>query len=391
MNIIKNNVAVPGSFSPAASHTIEPRDLLSESAIVYCEKNFGSMDGKTANGLVRFSQKYRITAVVDSEKAGQDAGEVLDGKANGIPICRNLAEALLLQESPSQNFIIGMAPAGGMLSVEDRAVMFQAMEQGMHLVNGLHEFLSEDKIFVDKAQSCNVQIFDIRKPKKPKDLTLFDGSIFDVKCPRIAVLGTDTAIGKRTTATILAQTLQAIGLNAVLIGTGQTSRIQGFRYGVAIDAIPAQFAAGEIEAQVVAAYKNENPDVLIIEGQGALSHPAYSSSSLIIRGTRPDAIILQHAPMRKMRGDFPRFAMPTVESEIHLLETFSEVKVIGITLNHEEMSDNDLDDVTKLYEDQYGLLTTDATKHDPEKLVRMVLSAFPALEKSPVESLVAHA
>ena len=391
MSILKNNVAVPGSFTPAASHTTEPSGLLSESAIVYCENHFGSMDGKTANGLVRFSQKYRITAVVDSEKAGQDAGEVLDGKSNGIPICRDMAEALLLQGSPPQNFIIGMAPAGGMLSVEDRAVMFQAMEQGMNLVNGLHEFLSEDESFVGKALSCNVQIFDVRKPKKPKDLTLFDGSIFGVKCPRIAVLGTDTAIGKRTTATILAQTLQAIGLNAVLIGTGQTSRIQGFSYGVAIDAIPAQFAAGEIEAQVVAAYKNENPDVMIIEGQGALSHPAYSSSSLIIRGTRPDAIILQHAPMRKMRGDFPRFAMPTVESEIHLLETFSEAKVIGITLNHEEMSDNDLDEVTKLYEAKYGLLTTDATKHDPEKLVRMVLSAFPALEQNSVESRVAHA
>ena len=261
----------------------------------------------------------------------------------------------------------------------------------MSVVNGLHEFLSEDDSFVEKALSCNVEIFDIRKPKKPKDLILFDGGIFNVKCPKVAVLGTDTAIGKRTTATILTQSLQKLGFNAIMIGTGQTSLIQGTRYGVAIDAIPAQFAAGEIEAQMVAAYENENPDILIIEGQGALSHPAYSSSSLIIRGTRPDAIILQHAPKRKMRGDFPTFAMPTVESEIHLLQTFAEVDVIGITLNHEDMSDKDIDDAIDLYEIKYGLPTTDATTKDSEKLVHMVLAAFPGLEEKNAASQVAHA
>lgn len=385
------NIVVPEKTPRIMS--AEPRSFgfQPEPAVVYCEKSFGSMDGKTANGLVRFSQKYNIVAVVDSEKAGMDAGEVLDGLTNGIPICKTLSEALGQLEIPPLHFIIGMAPLTGMLSEADRTVLFQAMEQGMNIVNGLHEFLTEDEYFVQKALSCDVHISDIRKPRNSKELHLFNGEVFNIKCPKIAVLGTDTAIGKRTTATILTQALQELGLNAVMIGTGQTSLIQGSRYGVAIDAIPAQFAAGEVEAQMVAAYKNEKPDILIVEGQGALSHPAYSSSSLIIRGSRPDAIILQHAPMRKMRGDFPTFAMPTVESEIHLLQTFSEVEVIGITLNHEDMSDKDIDDVIVSYENKYGLPTTDATKKKPDTLVNMVLSTFPSLEQKLGERSRIHA
>lgn len=385
------NVELSKNACSSGSTDWKPKSSQSESAIIYCEKSFGSMDGKTANGLVRFSQKFNIVAVIDSDEAGQDAGEVLDGKTKGIPIYADLSEALRRLDNPPQYFIIGMAPLDGMLSKADRAVMFQAMEQGMHLVNGLHEFLSYDESFVRKARTCDVKIFDIREPKKPKDLNLFSGRIFDVKCPKIAVLGTDTAIGKRTTATILTQTLNKLGLNTVLVGTGQTSLIQGARYGVAIDAIPAQFVAGELEAAVVTAYENETPDLLVIEGQGALSHPAYSSSCFIIRGACPDAIILQHAPKRKMRGDFPKLAMPTVESEIHLLQTFSNASVIGITLNHENMTEQDIDDVIARYENDYGLCTTDALRKDPNKLVNMVLSAFPKLARKLEISLKDHA
>ena len=108
---------------------------------------------------------------------------------------------------------------------------------------------------------------------------MFSGKIASVTCPRIAVLGTDSAIGKRTTATILARALNERGIKAVMVGTGQTSIIQGARYGVALDAIPCQFGSGEMEATVVEAFEGENPDVIVIEGQGALSHPAYVSST----------------------------------------------------------------------------------------------------------------
>lgn len=353
-----------------------------ESAVVYCEGHFGGMDGKTANGLVRHSEKYRIVAIIDSRMAGQDAGQVLEGQANGIPICRDLTQAVALQKSTPKHFIFGMAPLGGVYSDPERKILFQAMESGMHLVNGLHEFLTDDESFVQKAQSCGVRISDIRKPKATKELRVFSGSIFAVKCPRIAVLGTDSAIGKRTTATLLTQALRASGLNAVLVATGQTGLIQGAKYGVALDAIPEQFISGEMEAAVVAAYQGEAPDLLLIEGQGALSHPAYLSSCFIIRGSRPDAIILQHAPSRKMLGDYPQLPMPTVESEIELLQTFSGTKVIAIAINHEQMTTQEVDATIELYQQKHGIAATDVLASGAEKLVEAILLAFPQLQRT---------
>lgn len=351
------------------------------SAVVYCEGHFGSMDGKTANGLVRHSGKYRVVAIIDSDKAGQDAGQVLSGKANGIPICRDLAQALAGQASPPSYFIFGMAPLGGVFSDQQRQIMFQAMENGMHLVNGLHEFLNDSEAFVGKARACDVSIFDIRKPKATKDLRVFSGEILAVKCPKVAVLGTDSAIGKRTTSTILTRALRDFGLNAVMVATGQTGLIQGAKYGVALDSIPEQFITGEMEAAVVAAYRGENPDLLIIEGQGALSHPAYLSSCFIIRGARPDAIILQHAPARKMLGDYPQLPMPTVESEIELLETFSSSKVLAIAINHEQMTEREVDATVARYERRHGIAATDVLSGGPAKLMQAILSAFPDLQR----------
>jgi uncharacterized NAD-dependent epimerase/dehydratase family protein len=355
-------------------------NIQTEPAIVYCEKQFGKMDGKTANGLVRFSLRYSIVGVIDGDKAGQDAGEVLDGKKNGIPIYRDLSQALEQQNVTPKYFIYGMAPLDGLLSKLEGQVIFHAMEKGMDIVNGLHEFLTDDESFVRKAQTCDVRIVDIRKPKQKKDLSLFSGRIFDVKCPKIAILGTDSAIGKRTTATMLTRALSNAGLKAIMVATGQTALIQGARYGVALDAIPEQYVSGEMEAAVVEAYELEQPDVLIIEGQGALSHPAYLSSCFIIRGSRPDAIILQHAPGREMLGDYPKLPMPSIESEIKLVESFSGSKIIGIAINHENLTDDDVSDVVGHYESKFGVAATDVLTKGSSKLVEKILSTFPELE-----------
>jgi uncharacterized NAD-dependent epimerase/dehydratase family protein len=170
-------------------------------------------------------------------------------------------------------------------------------------------------------------------------------------------------------------------VKAVLVGTGQTGLIQGARYGVALDAVPSQFCSGELEATIVEAFEGENPDVIIIEGQGALSHPAFSTSSLIIRGSRPDGVVLQHAPGRTNRCDFPQMAMPTPASEINLIQTFADTKVIGLTINHENMSDAEVSVAITRYESQLGIPATDALNQPPEHLVEMVLAAFPELEE----------
>lgn len=350
-------------------------------AIVYCEANFGALDGKTANGLVRHSEKYRILSVIDSEKAGQDAGMVLDEKPNAIPVCRDLADALAQAGFVPDYFIFGMAPASGMLSGPERRLVLEAIGLGMNIVNGLHEFLNEDPEFSAASAAHNVTILDVRKPRAKKDLRMFSGRIAEVTCPRIAVLGTDGAIGKRTTATILTRALNDHGLKAVMIGTGQTGLIQGARYGIALDAIPSQFCSGEMEATVVEAFEAENPDVIIVEGQGALSHPAYLTSTFILRGSCPDGVVLQHAPGRSHLGDFPEMVMPTLESEINLIQTFADTRVIGITINHENMTDAEIDAAIVRYTHERAIPTTDALTRPPERLVDMVLSAFPELNK----------
>lgn len=357
-------------------------------AIVYCEANFGAIDGKTANGLVRHSEKYEILSVIDSEKAGLDAGVVLGDGPNSIPICRDLGDALAHAGGVPDTLIFGMAPASGMLSNHERNLLLEAMRLGMNLVSGLHEFLSDDPEFRALSAARNVEILDVRKPRSKKDLRMFSGRIAEVTCPRIAVLGTDCAIGKRTTATILTRALNESGVKAVMVGTGQTGLIQGARYGLALDAVPSQFCAGEMEAAVIEAFEGENPDVIVIEGQGALSHPAFSTSSFILRGSCPDGVVLQHAPGRAHRCDFPEMAMPTPASEIHLIQTFADTRVIGLTINHEKMSDVEVTAAIEGYEDELGIPTTDALQRSPERLVEMVLRAFPVLEEKLAASVM---
>ena len=296
-------------------------------------------------------------------------------------MCRDLADALAHAGGIPDYFIFGVAPSSGMLSEQERSVVLEAIAHGMNVVNGLHEFLNDDPEFVAAAMAANVEILDVRRPRPKKDLRMFTGRIAAVTCPRIAVLGTDGAIGKRTTATVLTSALNARGVRAVLVGTGQTGLIQGARHGIALDAIPSQFCSGEMEAAVIEAFEQERPDVIIIEGQGALSHPAYLTSTFILRGSRPDGVVLQHAPARTHLGDFDAFPMPTPEAEIDLIETFADTKVIGVTINHENMTDAEVTAAIARYESRLGIPATDALTRPTERLVEMVLTAFPQLEE----------
>lgn len=369
--------------------TSKPFDLLftqvnpiTPTAIIYCEGQFGNIDGKTANGLIRHSHNYRILSVIDSTKAGLDSGEVLGDEKNGIPIVSDIKEAIVLAKDLPDYFIFGIAPSNGILTDLEKEIMLYAMSLHMSIVSGVHEFLSEDTKFITASKNYNVHVIDVRKPKVKKELQSFSGKIHNVLCPRIAVMGTDCAIGKRTTATILTKTLQEKGLKVIMIATGQTGIIQGAPYSVALDAVPSQFCAGELEAVIVEAYEKENPDLIIIEGQGALSHPAFSTSAFILRGSCPVGVILQHAPKRLHRSDFPEMLMPSVISEIELIELFSNTSVIGLTLNHEGMSQKEITAVIEEYSEQLNIPVTDALNQPTDDFLKMMLIIFPNLEKN---------
>ena len=380
--------AIPELRAHPEASTDLPLELPTGStAVVYCEGQFGEQDGKTANGLVRHSEKYDVLSVIDSTQAGVDAGMFLDGAPAGIPVLSCLTEAIAHAGHVPDYLICGVAPADGLLSDAQRVVLLDGISRGMHIINGLHEFLNDDAEFVAAGLLANVTITDVRRPKAKKDLKLFSGRIFDVTCPRIAVLGTDGAVGKRTTATLVVKALQARGVNAVMVGTGQTTLIQGGKYGVALDALVPQFCSGEVEDRVVAAFEGEDPDVIVVEGQGALSHPAYLTSAHILRGSQPAGVIVQHAPRREVLGDFPMVAMPTAASEVALIEAFADTKVIGITINHELM---DADEITASIEDhrlELGLPVTDPLTRPLDELADMVLAAFPSLRERSTATL----
>lgn len=180
----------------------------------------------------------------------------------------------------------------------------------------------------------------------------------------------------------LARALNARGIKTVLVGTGQTGLMQGAKYGLAMDAVPPQFCCGELEGAIVDASEAEQPDVILIEGQGALSHPAFCTSAFILRGSQPDAVILQHAPKRAHRCDFHNMPMPKPASEIALIEAFADTKVIGVTLNHEGMSEAEITDTIAAQSQMLGLPVTDVLSRPASHLLAMVVAAYPVLHQS---------
>jgi len=356
--------------------------IMNETALVYCENQFGLVDGKTASGLVRHSETYTVVGVIDSSLAGKDAGEELGEEKNGIPIFANLKDALSKLPEVPDCYIYGKAPLEAYISMEERNFILEAMGNGMDIINGLHQFFSEDREFVKMAARNAVHIKDIRKPPRLRDLQVFTGKRSEVTAPVVAVLGTDCACGKRTTAVELNNTLNSLGINSVLVATGQSGLMQGAMYGVAIDALVSQFVVGEIENAVVQAFHNESPDIILVEGQSAVSHPAFMGSLGILKGSKPDGVILQHPPARKSRCDFPNLKMPDVESEIKLIEAISQAKVMAITLSHEDLSDKEILGIIANYENKFQLPTTDVLSHGCQKLVQALSNQFPTLRQT---------
>ncbi|MGF1588010.1 MAG: DUF1611 domain-containing protein [Pleurocapsa sp.] len=355
--------------------------IAKKTALVYCENQFGLIDGKTAAGLVRHSQIYDIVGVIDSSLAGKDAGEQLDNKKNYIPIFDNLESALAKLPNIPDCYIYGKAPLDATIPLEERALILEAMSKGMDIINGLHQFFSEDSEFSEMAAHWGVEIQDIRKPPKLKDLHVFTGQIAKVNVPVIAVLGTDCACGKMTTAVELNKALNDSGIKSVLVATGQTGLMQGFTYGVTIDALVSQFVIGEIENAVVQAFEQESPDIILVEGQSSVSHPAFMSSVGILKGSMPDGIILQHPPGRKFRCDFPDLLMPTIVSEILLIEAISQSPVLAIALSHENLSATEMQKTIKGYEERLLLPTTDVLTYGCSKLIRALGHLLPTFER----------
>ncbi len=311
----------------------ENYDAIGGTACIITGGLLSTVHAKTAHGLIRQSDRFKIVGIIDYVSAGRDAGDVLDGKNRNIPIFKNVEELLENIESPKYA-IIGMATKGGVLPQELYPGIINCLKAGINLVNGLHEALGEIPEFKEIAAESGARIYDIRKPKPFKDLHFWTGNIKEVQSLKIGVLGTDCALGKRTTSKLLVNELKNDGFNSHMIYTGQTGWLQGGKYGFIFDSTPNDFISGELEHAVYQCWQEEKPDVMILEGQSGLRNPSGPCGSEYIISCALDGVILQHDPMRRYFKGIEDYGkeIPSVKDEIALIKMLG-ADTICITLN----------------------------------------------------------
>ena len=309
-------------------------------ALILCANGFRTDNAKTAHGLVRGGDRYRVVGIVDATCAGEDAGVVLDGVARDIPAFASLADALA--SLPRPDFaVVGVATSGGRIPPELRAEIAAAIEAGLSVVNGLHELVSDDPELEKAAERRGVRIVDVRRPRKTSELHFWTGAIRTVRAPRIAVLGTDCAVGKRTTARLLTESCRSAGIRAEMIFTGQTGWLQGGRWGFVLDATPNDFVSGELEHAIVTCASEARPDVIFLEGQSSLRNPSGPCGAELLLSAGARAVVLQHSPARlEYEGlEGMGFPLPPIEDEIDLIARYG-ARTVGVALNTHGLGDD---------------------------------------------------
>ncbi|HEY5496239.1 MAG TPA: DUF1611 domain-containing protein, partial [Candidatus Limnocylindrales bacterium] len=256
--------------------------------VILTEGEFGPHHAKTAWGVIRYGRD-EIVAILDSTIAGRNVDEWLPG--HDIPAVATLGEALAIPGRPRPNaLLIGIAPTGGRLPDEWRTVLLEAIREGLELHSGLHTLLGDDPEIAAAAASAGVRIVDYRRAPDRMDCAVGRRHLPGRRV--ILTVGTDCAIGKMSVALDLRRAALEAGDRAVFVPSGQTGMmIDG--WGVAVDRVISDFLNGTVEWLVEQG--EAMGDWIILEGQGSLDHPAYSSVTLgLIHGATPHAMVLVH-------------------------------------------------------------------------------------------------
>lgn len=335
--------------------------------------------GKTGLAFLRYWDGP-ITCVVAGDCVGESLGS-LTGIERAIPIVRTVSDAVLLYQSDT--LVIGIAPSGGELPISWYQEIEQAIKLGMNIVNGLHtSFAKESQLtqFLKEDQ----WIWDIRK--EPKTLKLGTAAASALDCLRVLAVGTDMVIGKMSTSIELYRAAQQRQLRAHFIGTGQAGiMISGD--GIPLDAVKVDFASGAVE-QIVLKYGSDK-DILFVEGQGSILHPASTATLPLIRGTQPTHLILVHKAGQSCIRTCPHIKIPPLADVIQIYESlasaggiFPAAKVAGIALNTSSLEEEEAKRAIQEVEEQVGLPCTDVVRFDGIPLLDAILSVpRPAVPK----------
>lgn len=339
-------------------------------ALVLAEGALGKDDGKTAHGLLLHSMRDEIVAVIDSRHAGKDAGQPVFRRDVGIPVVASFQEGQKLGDC--QVLYLGAAPVGGKLPQAFRETILAALDGGLTVYSGLHSFLSDDDELQAAAAKGSGKIIDVRKP--PEKLSVATGRIYDCKTPRVLVMGTDCAVGKRITVVELVKAARARGIKTGFVATGQTGCMLGPDAGAVIDRIPSDFCAGQVEKMVCDVAEQGN-ELVLLSGQGSILHPAFSGVALaILHGSLPQAVILNHNPGRTQRALFehPAYKVQDINEEIALLEQIGRTTVVGVAVNGQNV--DDIPETCRRLTKQTGLPAADPLTMDPSVLLDAALT-----------------
>jgi uncharacterized NAD-dependent epimerase/dehydratase family protein len=341
--------------------------------LILADGAFGPMTSKTANVIIRY-RPDRVVAVVDRRNAGRTVDAIL-GFGGKTPVVSSMKEGL---ELGADTILIGIAPVGGRLPEEWRRWLLEAIEVGCDIWSGLHTFLADDPVLAERARHMGTAIHDVRRP--PADLDVASGRARHLDPFIIQTVGTDCNVGKMTSQVELTRALNARGVRTRFVPTGQTGIfLEG--WGIAVDAVVADFIAGAAERITVEGSKDA--DIVMVEGQGSINHPGYSGVTLgLLHGACPDALILCHQAGRRFIGEFRQdvaFPIPSLTEYVRWYEALAApvmpTQVVGIALNTLDLNEDAARRACEAARAETGLPATDPVRFDSEPLIDAILDA----------------
>jgi uncharacterized NAD-dependent epimerase/dehydratase family protein len=320
---------------------------------------------KTAVGILRYGD-HDVVAVIDRDTAGDTVRDHV-ADVQDAPIVESMAEV-----PDCDALVIGIAPIGGAFDDSWRPDVTGALRRGCDVWAGLHYMLESDEEFARLAEEHDCELRDVRSP--PDDLSVAEGTAGEVDARVVLTVGTDCSSGKMTTAYELRDAARKRGLDAAVVPTGQTGiLISG--WGIAIDRTIADFSAGAVERLV---HEAADHDVLFVEGQGALAHPAYSGVTLsILHGAQPDSLVMTHVAGRETIHSYEAYPLPPVDEYATRYESVAglvgETSVDAGMLNTRGLDDAAARDAVDAYEDALGVPATDPVRFGVERTLDAVL------------------
>lgn len=340
------------------AHVTQGRKL-----VVLADGHLDSYYGKTAIGLIRY-RPTDVVAVIEQASAGCTTQGLL-GVGGDIPIVATLREAL---EHQPDALVIGVASRGGMIPPEWRPILIQAIDNGLDIISGLHDFVSEDRELRRKATKASVTLIDMRRP--PYRVAVAEGLFHRAESTVITMVGSDCAVGKMSVALDVEASARTRGMDAVFLATGQTGMMIAGN-GVPVDRVIGDFMSGAVEKIVLRAAAEH--EIVLVEGQGSLLHPAYSGVTLaLIHGSRPDAMILTVMAARHVIEDYD-VPIPSIPRLIQLHEEAAgwvhPAPVIAVAVNSAGLSSDEARHVITSIESEAGLPATDTFRFGPDALV----------------------